>query len=91
MQIYIIIGSCLALNLGYAGCCMSYLTSKCHNKDCYCDRACHLFGDCCSDIISIGCFPIKKTVKVLSLTTSFDVTSTQGNSILDHVQCITSV
>lgn len=98
MQIYIILGSCLALNLGYAGCCMSYLSSKCCNKNCYCDRACHIFGDCCSDIISIGCFPKKKSsVKVfsitrtLSLTTSLDITITQGNSILHHVQCITNL
>lgn len=93
MHMNIILGSCLALNLGYTGCCMFYFSSKCHNKDCYCDRACHIFGDCCSDITSIGCFPIKKSTvlsitRTLSSTTSLDITITQGISRLHYVQCI---
>ena len=50
-----ILGSCVALNLGYSGCCKLSLTHKCSHKGCYCDDHCHKLNDCCSDIADIGC------------------------------------
>ena len=50
-----ILGSCLALNLHYSGCCKTSLTKKCSHKGCYCDEYCHKWNDCCSDIASISC------------------------------------
>ena len=56
--IYILLlGSCLALALGYSGCCLSHLSSTCSNNGCYCDKVCHIYGDCCSDIAVIDCNP----------------------------------
>ena len=49
------LGSCLALNLSYSGCCVSSLSPSCSNNGCYCDKACHIYGDCCSDVADIGC------------------------------------
>ena len=53
-----ILGSCKALNLRYPGCCMTFLSQICTNKDCHCDQQCHSYNDCCSDIADIGCHPI---------------------------------
>ena len=53
-----ILGSCVALNLGYSGCCKLSLTPNCCNKECYCDEHCHKLNDCCSDIADIGCHAI---------------------------------
>ena len=49
------LGSCLALNLSYSGCCVSSLSPSCSNNGCYCDKSCHIYGDCCSDVADIGC------------------------------------
>ena len=51
------LGSCLMLNLSYSGCCEISLSSLCTNNDCYCDKTCYNFGDCCNDIADIGCYP----------------------------------
>ena len=51
------LGSCLALNLNYSGCCVFFLTPPCKNNECYCDKNCHKLNDCCSDIADIGCHP----------------------------------
>ena len=51
----LILGSCLALNLSYSGCCLLSLSPTCSNNGCYCDQKCHIFNDCCSDIADIGC------------------------------------
>ena len=51
------IGSCLALNLNYSGCCVFSLSPTCFSNGCFCDQACHILGDCCYDIGDIGCFP----------------------------------
>ena len=51
----LILGSCLALNLNYSGCCVMALSPACDNNGCYCDHACHLWNDCFSDIADIGC------------------------------------
>ena len=53
----LILGSCLALNLGYSGCCVWSLSPFCNNNGCYCDQHCHMWNDCCSDIADIGCYP----------------------------------
>ena len=51
----LILGSCLALNLNYSGCCVWSLSPTCSNNGCYCDETCHNYNDCCSDIVDIGC------------------------------------
>ena len=53
-----ILGSCLALNLSYVGCCKLSLSSECSHKGCYCDEQCYKWNDCCSDIANIGCHAI---------------------------------
>ena len=74
-----VIGSCLALNLSYPGCCVSSLSPTCTNNGCYCDKVCHNYGDCCSDIVDIGCHPALPSF----LTT---LTNTLGKTILEsHV------
>ena len=58
MKLFIcfILGSCLALNLTYCGCCKQSLSSQCYNDGCYCDESCHEYNDCCSDIADIDCY-----------------------------------
>ena len=73
------LGSCLSLNLNYSGCCDYSQTSTCSNNGCYCDQSCHSFRDCCSDIASIGCYPLgitPITSLITSLTTSTSPIST---------------
>ena len=53
----LILGSCLALNLSYSGCCIMFQSPPCSNYGCYCDQNCHNKNDCCSDIADIGCHP----------------------------------
>ena len=50
----------LCADYDYFGCCTSGSCSPSsyflpHSLRCYCDQACHLFGDCCEDINLIGC------------------------------------
>ena len=52
---YVIIGSCLALNLSNSGCCERSSSPTCSNYGCYCDKYCHIWKDCCSDVVDIGC------------------------------------
>ena len=52
-----ILGSCVALNLSYFGCCDYYISASCSNNGCFCDMICHKYNDCCSDIADIGCHP----------------------------------
>ena len=52
-----ILGSCLALNLCYTGCCDWSMSPKCFIKDCSCDKYCYKWNDCCSDIANISCYP----------------------------------
>ena len=52
------IGSCVALNLSYSGCCVFSLSPPCSNNGCYCDQLCHNIEDCCSDIADIDCHPV---------------------------------
>ena len=64
--LYYFLGSCLALNLNYSGCCDFFLSPPCSNNGCYCDQACYNANDCCSDIDDIGCHPASSS----SLTVS---------------------
>ena len=53
----LILGSCLALNLNYSGCCERSKTQICSNNGCHCHQDCHISNNCCSDIADIGCHP----------------------------------
>ena len=64
----LILGSCLALNLGYSGCCVLFLSPSCSNNGCYCDQNCYKWNDCCSDIADIGCYPISSSSPTISHT-----------------------
>ena len=63
-----ILGSCLALNLNYDGCCQSFLSPVCSHEGCSCDKYCHIWNDCCRDIADIGCYPISTSTGKLSKT-----------------------
>ena len=47
------IGSCVEHVGNIGGCCVS----DCMTQGCFCDQACYLNNNCCSDIENIGCFP----------------------------------
>ena len=66
----LILGSCLALNLNYSGCCVWLQSPTCSNSGCYCDQDCHIFNDCCSDIADIGCHPASFYSPIVSPTPS---------------------
>ena len=72
IEVIFIVGSCLALNLTYSGCCV---ISPCSNNGCYCDQACHSIGDCCSDVGSIGCYPVSYTSTTSSSSSSIPTSS----------------
>ena len=74
------LGSCLSLNLNYSGCCDYSQTSTCSNNGCYCDQSCHSFGDCCSDIASIGCHPFGIT-SITSLITSLTLSTSPISAV----------
>ena len=61
----LIVGSCLALNLSYSGCCVFSQSPPCENKGCYCDQICHIANDCCSDIADIGCHPASSSSPIV--------------------------
>ena len=64
----LILGSCLALNLNYSGCCQFSLSPPCTNNGCYCDQMCYTFNDCCNDIADIGCHPASFNSPIVSHT-----------------------
>ena len=80
----LLLGSCLALNLSYFGCCVSFLSQTCGNNGCYCDHVCHIYGDCCSDVANIGCHLISpSSPTVLSTSTNtFGKTKLESHAIL---------
>ena len=53
-----ILGSCMALNISYPGCCDWSLSPVCNHQQCRCDKWCYKWNDCCSDIANISCYPI---------------------------------
>ena len=78
----LILGSCLALNLSYSGCCVRSKTQICSNNGCYCHQDCHIFNSCCNDIANIGCHRTSS----LSPTVSSTLTDTlsKNNQKLIH-------
>ena len=68
----LILGSCLALNLNYSGCCHFSLSPVCISNGCYCDQDCHIFIDCCSDIADIGCHPASSSYSSIVSPTPTD-------------------
>ena len=66
-----ILGSCLALNLSYSGCCVMSLSQICSNNGCYCHQDCHISNNCCSDIADIGCHPASSSSPTVLLTSTF--------------------
>ena len=69
MNIYI--GSCLALNLNYSGCCEWSLSPPCSINGCYCDKDCHNVGNCCSDVADIRCYHVNLTSPMPITTKTF--------------------
>ena len=51
------LGSCVALNLSYSGCCNFRLSPPCSINGCFCDDICHTSNDCCNDKDDIECHP----------------------------------
>ena len=74
----LILGSCLALNLSYSGCCIFFLSPPCSNNGCFCDQDCYNAKDCCSDIADIGCHPTSSYSLVASLPSTNKPFVTQG-------------
>ena len=66
----LILGSCLAVNLSYSGCCVMYISPPCSNNGCYCDQKCYNMNDCCSDIADIGCHPASSASPIVSPTST---------------------
>ena len=79
----LVLGSCLALNFSYSGCCVWYLSPHCNNNGCYCDQYCHDVNDCCSDIADIGCHPVSYTSSIVSPTPTDTLgkTKSEGRAI----------
>ena len=80
MHLMSILGSCLALNLNYSGCCVRPLSPPCNNNGCYCDQNCHIWNDCCNDIANIGCHPASYPPPTLSLTQSDKLGKTKSQA-----------
>ena len=64
----LILGSCLALNLNYSGCCDRSISRNCGNNGCYCHQDCYLWNNCCHDIANISCYPASSPSPVVSST-----------------------
>ena len=76
----LILGSCVALNLKYSGCCDYYQSPPCSSNGCYCDRRCFTANDCCKDIADIGCYPASLSSSIVSPTP----TDTPGKTKLER-------
>ena len=74
----LILGSCVALNLSYSGCCVWSMSPICSNKGCYCDQDCYNVKDCCSDIADIGCHSASSYSLVASRPSTNKPFVTQG-------------
>ena len=75
-----ILGSCLALNLSYSGCCVTSLSQICSNNGCYCHQDCYNSNNCCSDIADISCHPASSSSPTVSPTPTFILGMTKKNS-----------
>ena len=80
----LILGSCLALNLSYSGCCVTSMSPLCNSNGCYCDQSCHNWKDCCSDIADIGCHHPDSSFSPTTLLTS---TNTLGKKKIFLTTC----
>ena len=74
----LILGSCLALNLSYSGCCVRSLSQNCGNGGCYCHQNCHDWNNCCSDIADIGCYPASSSSLIVLPTPTDTPVALQG-------------
>ena len=83
VDIMLILGSCLALNLSYSGCCVMFKSPPCSNKECYCDQNCYNVNDCCSDIADIGCHPAS-TSPIVSPTPTHTLGRTKSKGHVIH-------
>ena len=81
----LILGSCLALNLTYPGCCEMSMSTPCSNNGCYCHQDCHISNNCCNDIADIGCHPASYSNPTLSST----ITDILGKTKLEAHSYIT--
>ena len=77
----LILGSCLALNLSYSGCCVMFVSPPCSNNGCYCDQNCFILNNCCNDIADIGCHPTSSS----SPTVSHTPTDTLGKTKSEYI------
>ena len=80
----LILGSCLALNLSYSGCCITSVSPPCNNNGCYCDQNCYNGNDCCSDIADIGCYPVSSTSPLFSPTPTDTLGRTKSEGHVIH-------
>ena len=76
----LILGSCLALNLSYFGCCDFFVSPPCSNNECFCDQLCHILKDCCSDIADIGCHPVSSYSPVIISTPAAILSKTKSEA-----------
>ena len=81
----IILGSCSALNLSYSGCCVRSYSPSCINNGCYCDKHCHFWNDCCSDIADIGCHPVSFSFSIVIPTPTDTLGKTSYFWIAYHI------
>ena len=73
----LVLGSCLALNLNYSGCCKLSLSPQCNNNGCYCDKHCYNWDDCCSDIADIDChYPASSSISTVFTTPTYTLGKT---------------
>ena len=80
----LILGSCLALNLSYSGCCIWSLSPPCSNNGCYCDQSCHNYNDCCSDLSDMGCHPAFSSSPIVSPTPIDKLCKTKSEAHVIH-------
>ena len=58
-------GSCLPLKHNYSGCYVWSLSTACNDNGCCCDENCHIWNDCCSDVVDIGCYLVSSSPSIL--------------------------
>ena len=84
VHIMLILGSCLALNLNYSGCCAWFLSPNCSNNGCYCHQDCHSLNNCCNDIADIGCHPASSSSPTVSSTLTDTLGKTKSEAHTVH-------
>ena len=79
-------GSCVALNLKYSGCCVWSLSRCCSINGCNCDQDCHNWNDCCNDIADIGCYPTTFSSPIV-FPTPTDILSKTNSEVHATTKC----